>query len=176
MCVVNPYSLTKYFILDHPGPCLFSFKQSVVLIGNIEEFPHLDCYEWLLSILCVLHYCAIRFLCNISVFYITQLGRCNKTRLYNTLFTVFSWCKFKSETQKILIEQARRTAMDRSNIGNSWNREKLVLASVYRSLAGKINRKMIIKPIPCFILCSPNNHEKWGRKACLYLRGDGLIV
>ena len=55
VCVVNPYSLTKYFILDHPGPCLFSFKQSVVLIGNIEEFPHLDCYEWLLSILCVLH-------------------------------------------------------------------------------------------------------------------------
>ena len=77
VCVVNPYSLTKYFILDHPGPCLFSFKQSVVLIGNIEEFPHLDCYEWLLSILCVLH-CDIRFLCSISVFYITQLGRCNK--------------------------------------------------------------------------------------------------
>ena len=38
------------------------------------------------------------------------------------------------------LKQARRTAMDRSNIGNSWNREKLVLAVVYRSLAGKINQ------------------------------------
>ena len=41
------------------------------------------------------------------------------------------WCNGK---------QAHRTAMDRSNIGNSWNREKLVLAAVYRSLAGKINQ------------------------------------
>ena len=33
--------------------------------------------------------------------------------------------------------------MDRSNIDNSWNREKLVLAAVYRSLAGKINQLLL---------------------------------
>ena len=34
-------------------------------------------------------------------------------------------------------KQARRTAMHRSNVGNSWNREKFVFTAVYRSLAGK---------------------------------------
>ena len=33
--------------------------------------------------------------------------------------------------------------MDRSNIDNSWNREKLVLAAVYRSFAGKINQLLL---------------------------------
>ena len=33
--------------------------------------------------------------------------------------------------------------MDRSNIDNSWNREKLVFDAVYRSLAGKINQLLL---------------------------------
>ena len=37
-------------------------------------------------------------------------------------------------------------------------------------------RKMIIKPIPCFIVCNSNNHKKWRQNSCLYSLGDGPNV
>ena len=59
-------------------------------------------------------------------------------RTYRIFLVIFFLDFFIDERSKK--KQARRTAMDRSNIDNSWNREKLVLAAVYRSLAGKINQ------------------------------------
>ena len=88
------YSLTQYFILGYP--CLDRvcfFKQRFVLIkvsrtGSRIYIVMIGCWAF-----CAYCTCDIRFLCNIYVFYITLLGRCNKS-YYEGLSVLFTCLLF----------------------------------------------------------------------------------